>query len=111
MNKFEIDWNSVPHPRTFNLQELGLWALRNMIERPDVTRETIASELGVDERTVYRMLRKHGIKGKRIMKESKEPRENSRIDDVLKIYKRISRESRSNNNRRKEVRADRRNKV
>lgn len=62
MKKLEINWDNIPHPRTFNLQELEQWALKNVAEHPDATWETIASELGVSIRTVSRMLRNTGLK-------------------------------------------------
>lgn len=74
MKKLEINWDNIPHPRTFNLQELQLWALNNVSEHPDSTWETIASELGVSIRTVSRMLKKYRLKTNR---------KNNRIESVI----------------------------
>lgn len=80
MKKLEINWDNIPHPHTFNLKELELWALKNVAEHPDATWEIIASELGVSMRTVGRMLKKYRFKTNR---------ENSRIESVISYLQKI----------------------
>ncbi len=61
-HKFEIDWEKVEHPKTFNLGKLRMWAIRSIIQQDfDVTCENIADALGLSLRHTMRILKNNEL--------------------------------------------------
>lgn len=58
-----IDWSTIPHPKTFNIQALQIWAFKNILEScPYITIKEISKEMGLSSRSVARLLKKYDFR-------------------------------------------------